>query len=105
MTRDEAIKIIQTEMECVSRPDCNRLECVYCDLAMREEDVLTAYEMAITALQTDGNAISRTAVLDAIRKADINGWVKDDLLGRIKALSEGGKKHDKGRSRIDTHKT
>ena len=29
-------------------------------------------------------------IVDAIKTADINGWVKDDLLGRIKALSEGG---------------
>ena len=66
MTKDEAIKIIQTEMECVSRPDCDRLACAYCDLAMRAEDVLTAYQMAITALQTDGDTISRA---DAIRVA------------------------------------
>ena len=66
MTKDEAIKIIQTEMECVSRPDCDRLACAYCDLAMRAEDVLTAYQMALTALQTDGDAISRA---DAIRVA------------------------------------
>ena len=51
MTKDEAIKIIKTEMECVSRPDCDRLACAYCDLAMREEDVLTAYQMAIEALE------------------------------------------------------
>ena len=66
MTKDEAIKIIQTEMECVKRPDCDRLACAYCDLAMREEDVLTAYQMALTALQTDGDCISRQAAIDEI---------------------------------------
>lgn len=64
MTKDEAIKIIQTEMECVSRPDCDRLACAYCDLAIRAEDVLTAYQMAIAALQTDGDCISRQAAID-----------------------------------------
>ena len=54
MTKDEAIKILQTEMECVSRPDCDRLACAYCDLAMRAEDVLTAYQMAIEALSKGG---------------------------------------------------
>ena len=29
-------------------------------------------------------------IVDAIKTSDINGWVKDDLLGRIKALSKGG---------------
>ena len=31
-------------------------------------------------------------IVDAIKAADINGWVKDDLLQRIEALSEGGTK-------------
>ena len=64
MTKDEAIKIIKTEMECVSRPDCDRLACAYCDLAMRDEDVLTAYQMAVDALQTDGDCISKQTVFD-----------------------------------------
>ena len=64
MTKDEAIKILQTEMECVSRPDCDRLACAYCDLAMMAEDVLTAYQMAVDALQTDGDCISRQAAIE-----------------------------------------
>ena len=56
MTNEQAIKIIQTEIECVKRPDCNRLECAYCDLAMRDEDILTAYEMAIEALRKGAEA-------------------------------------------------
>ena len=64
MTKDEAIKIIKTEMECVSRPDCDRLACAYCDLAMRDEDVLTAYQMAVDALQTDGDCISKQTVFE-----------------------------------------
>ena len=31
-------------------------------------------------------------IVDAIKAADINGWVEDDLLQRIEALSEGGTK-------------
>ena len=82
MTKDEAIKIIKTEMECVSRPDCDRLACAYCDLAMRAEDVLTAYQMAIEALQTDGNCISRRGALDDIETVDPSmlldvNWVKN----------------------------
>ena len=91
MTRDEAIKILQTEMECVSRPDCDRLACAYCDLAMRAEDVLTAYQMAITALQTDGDCISRQAAIDAlVNKLDsidhVPQWVFDELTGVISEL-------------------
>lgn len=91
MTKDEAIKIIQTEMECVSRPDCDRLACAYCDLAMRAEDVLTAYQMAIEALQTDGDCISRRVALDAIiAKLDaidhVPQWVFDELTGVIGEL-------------------
>lgn len=82
MTKDEAIKILQTEMECVQRPDCDRLACAYCDLAMRAEDVLTAYQMAITALQTDGDCISRQKALDDIETVDPSilldvNWVKN----------------------------
>ena len=31
-------------------------------------------------------------IVTAIKTADINGWVKDDLLGQIEALIEGGTK-------------
>ena len=44
-------------------------------------------------------------IVDAIKAADINGWVKDDLLGRIEAGAREVQKHDQRRSRIDTHKT
>lgn len=87
MTKDEAIKIIQTEMECVSRPDCDRLACAYCDLAMREEDVLTAYQMAITALQTDGDCISRAEVLDMLKTGAVAVTV-DRTLDTYDAVDE-----------------
>lgn len=50
MTIDEAIKVIQTEKECVSRKQCDR-DCAKCDLVMRDTEIINAYEMAISALQ------------------------------------------------------
>ena len=70
MTRKEAAGVIKFEKACVLRQDtprCNR-DCKKCDLLLPTEDVLTAYDMAIKALeQTSHNdLISRQAAIDAI---------------------------------------
>ena len=89
MTKEEAIKIIHTEMECVSRPDCDRLACAYCDLAMRAEDVLTAYQMALTALQTDGDCISRQAASNMLNNIPIREMKEDgDNLHMLVSLAQ-----------------
>lgn len=53
MTLDEAIKVMETEKTCVNRqgtPQCDR-DCVRCNLVLPAEDVLTAYNMVISALK------------------------------------------------------
>lgn len=61
MTREEVIKILQTEKACVERqerkPKCNRY-CESCDLCMPIEDVLEGYNMAIQAIYTLTNISS-----------------------------------------------
>lgn len=54
MNVERAIKVIQTEKKCVLRNirGCDR-ECDKCDLVLPEEEILTAYEMAIEALKGD----------------------------------------------------
>lgn len=55
MTRKEAAGVIKFEKACVLRQDtprCNR-DCKKCDLLLPTEDVLTAYDMAIKALEKE----------------------------------------------------
>lgn len=66
MTRKEAAGVIKFEKACVLRQDtprCNR-DCKKCDLLLPTEDVLTAYDMAIKALEQQpcDDCISRQAV-------------------------------------------
>ena len=70
MTRKEAAGVIKFEKACVLRQDtprCNR-DCKKCDLLLPTEDVLTAYDMAIKALEQQPceDTISRQAAIDAI---------------------------------------
>ena len=50
MTREEAIKIIKNEEECVLT-DCFRPSCESCNLVMETDAILTALDMAIKALE------------------------------------------------------
>lgn len=50
MTREEAMNIIRKERACVIRAEvCNR-DCGRCDLVIKTEDIIEAYDMAIFAL-------------------------------------------------------
>ena len=63
MTREEAIKIIETEYKCVYR-DCDvERSCGKCDLMIpTKEPILEAYKMAIEALKVyDFKEIKREA--------------------------------------------
>lgn len=51
MTRKEAINVLKNEIQCVLRDSCERSECASCDLVMPIERILSAYDMAIAALQ------------------------------------------------------
>lgn len=50
MTNERAIEIIQTEKKCVARANICGRDCANCDLVLPEEEILTAYDMAIRAL-------------------------------------------------------
>ena len=54
MTNERAIEILRTEKKCVLRNirGCDR-ECGHCDLVLPDEDILTAYDTAIKALEGD----------------------------------------------------
>jgi len=54
MTAARATEVIRTEKKCVLRNirGCDR-ECGKCDLALTDEEILTAYDMAIEALEED----------------------------------------------------
>ena len=55
MTENEIIKVLQNELECVKRQNgnlCdNKLDCKNCDLALKEEIVISAYENAIDIIR------------------------------------------------------
>jgi len=54
MTNIEAVEVIKTEKKCVLRNirGCDR-DCAKCDLVLPDEDILTAYDMAIKALNEE----------------------------------------------------
>lgn len=52
MTNERVIEVLRTEKKCVLRNirGCDR-ECGKCDLVLPDEEVLTAYDMAIKIIQ------------------------------------------------------
>lgn len=55
MTKERVIEVLETERACVQRQSgpgyvCDR-NCAACDLLMPEDDVLAAYDAAITAIK------------------------------------------------------
>ena len=49
MTKNEVIKYLKIELECINR-DCNR-NCGECDLVQEQETLLDAYNSAIALLE------------------------------------------------------
>ena len=85
MTRKEAAGVIKFEKACVLRQDtprCNR-DCKKCDLLLPTEDVLTAYDMAIKALEQQPceDTISRQAAIDAT-------WFEPSYTDPLNVLTE-----------------
>ena len=72
MTREDAIKIIKNEEDCVLT-DCYRPSCESCNFFMETNDILTALDMAIEALEQEQceDAVSREAAIDAVKMAII----------------------------------
>lgn len=58
---DRAIRVIETEHECVSR-DCDR-DCGKCDLVMESDEILSAYDDVLYLLKRKGTW-KRTMLLD-----------------------------------------
>lgn len=52
MNYDQAIQVLQNEIDCVNRDGCDRECCARCDLAMEKADVLAALNLAIECVQT-----------------------------------------------------
>lgn len=50
MTRKEAIDILENEKMCVNNETCQREECATCSLVMDKDKILTALDMALSAL-------------------------------------------------------
>lgn len=63
MTREEAINILENEKMCVNNETCQREECATCSLVMDKDKILTALDMALSALRT----VSREQVKKAWR--------------------------------------
>ena len=65
MTNERAIEIIQTEKKCVARANICDRDCAHCHLVLPEEDILTAYDMAVLALSRFYTIpVDRTTSLD-----------------------------------------
>lgn len=65
MTIDEAIELMKNEKACILKADTCDRDCAKCELLRKTEDLLSAYDMAIKALEQEPceDAISRKAVL------------------------------------------
>ena len=51
MTREEAIDILENEKMCVNNETCQREECATCSLVMDKDKILTALDIALSALR------------------------------------------------------
>ena len=70
MTREEAIDILENEKMCVNNETCQREECATCSLVMDKDKILTALDMALSALRP----VSREQVAKVWR----GEWIKKD---------------------------
>lgn len=94
MTNERAVELLKIEKECILRQDtsmCNRdtCGCQCCDLVQDSEDILAAYDMAISALTADPDAEAFKAgyIKGAI---DNNAHVSDIADGLYNKLIGGG---------------
>lgn len=52
MDYNRAIQVLENELECVNRDECDRECCARCDLAMDKADVLEALDLAVACIST-----------------------------------------------------
>ena len=66
MIENEIVKVLQNELECVKRQYgnlCdNKRDCNHCDLALKEETVINAYENAIKLINERKEMKRKTTV-------------------------------------------
>ena len=90
MIREDAIKIIKNEEDCVLT-DCYRPSCESCNLVMETNDILTALDMAIEALEQEPceDAVSREMIMrhyDSGEYKHVNHISRNGLLDYIEQL-------------------
>ena len=73
MTREEAINILENEKMCVNNETCQREECATCSLVMDKDKILTALDMALSALRP----VSREQV-EKVWRGEWIGMTDDD---------------------------
>ena len=84
MTKENAIAIIENEKKCVNRANkndyCNR-DCYNCELVKTDIEILTAFDVAIKALEQE-------PCEDCISRQALQEWIKDKSFGDIVVASE-----------------
>ena len=87
MTIEKAIEVLETEIECVSRINCDH-DCEYCELSMDLKTILNAYKMAINGLyyknKWDGLYTTITGMIENNKPfEDERDWGYDDACTEI----------------------
>ena len=90
MTREEAIDILENEKMCVNNETCQREECATCSLVMDKGKILTAFDMALSALRP----VSR----EQVEKVWRGEWIKRHKhrggFRRVKGIDNMGEQHE-----------
>ena len=73
MTQEEAIAVLENEKLCVNNENCQREECASCSLVMDKDKILTALDMALTALRP----VSR----EQVEKVWRGEWITPTIIG------------------------
>ena len=70
MTIEEAIKLMKNEKACILKADTCDRDCAKCELIRKTEDLLSAYDMVIRALEMQKKLAEYSGM-------DICNWVED----------------------------
>ena len=70
MTIEEAIKLMKNEKACILKADTCDRDCAKCELLKKTEDLLSAYDMVIRALEMQKKLAEYSGM-------DICNWVQD----------------------------
>lgn len=97
MTENEAIEVIKTEKECVTRNtnnNCDR-DCINCDLLMSDEEIFSGYDMAIQALE-EIQQYRAIGTVDELKRAkameNVYGqikWERDVAISQLEEIGVG----------------